>query len=296
MIQYSMDPNAPLIVGLAGQAGSGKTVTADNLSPIGQVVTNTCICGHETIEHLDGIGASPSCALCDCKGIHYDGLILWTHLFFALPIYRIVTARQKIIGDNSHNRILYEVHEAIVDLFGRTPLYSAIKSYDDLIALVKYVSTIPCEPEGEKPRTFMQEFGSLCREYDEDVFVKWIQRKIQEENRSFNKEYPEEQYPGLRLGVVLSDVRYENEARMILSHPNGALYKLVATPEVIQARLYDRDGKILTAEQASHASENGLKGLADTEFTKIVDTSLFTVGQQAQCIRDLVSEEFNISV
>ncbi len=296
VVEYYMDPNAPLLVGLAGQAGSGKTVTADNLSPIGQVITNKCNCGHETIEHFDGNGTTPACALCDCKGINYDGAIMWTHLFFALPIYRIVTARQKIHGDNAHNRILYEVHEAMVDLFGRTPLYSAVKSYDDLIALVKYVSSIPCEPEGEKPRTFMQEFGSLCREYDEDVFVKWIQRKAQEENREFNREYPEERYPGLRFGIVLSDVRYENEARMILNHPNGALYKLTAAPEVIAARLYDRDGKILTEEQANHASEHGLEGIADEEFTKVIDTSWFTVAQQAQCIRDEVLQEFRILV
>lgn len=291
-----MQPNAPIIVGLAGQAGVGKTITAQHLSPTAQVITNTCVCGHGALEHMDNIDIIPSCTLCDCRGINYTGAIHWTHLFFALPIYRIVTARQKITGDNARNRILYEIHEAIVDLFGRSPLYSAIKNYDDLIELVRYVASIPCEPPGEKARTFMQEFGSLCREYDESVFVNWINRKIQEEYREFIREYPEDRYPGLRLGIVLSDIRFPNEATCVTDHPNGRMYKFTASPEVIRARLYDRDGKVLSEAQANHESEQSLALIPDDTFDEIIDTSDFTVSQQAQYVKNLVATTFSVLV
>ena len=291
-----MQPNAPIIVGLAGQAGSGKTITAQHLSPTAQVITNVCMCGHDAFEHIDSIGINPSCTMCDCRGINYNGAIHWTHLFFALPIYRIVTARQKIVGDNARNRILYEIHEAIVDLFGRSPLYSPIKNYDDLIELVRYVASIPCEPAGEKARTFMQEFGSLCREYDEDVFVNWIKRKTQEEYREFTKEYTEDKYPGLRLGIVLSDIRFPNEAQAVIDHPNGVLLKFWAKPEVIRERLYNRDGKVLSIEQANHESEQSLALIPDESFDEIIDTSEFSVSEQATYVKELVSATFNASV
>ena len=292
-----MQPNAPIVVGLAGQAGSGKTVTAVSLAPTAQVMTNSCRCTHDVSSHNQREDDT-SCKETDCGCAHlsYEGSIYWTHLFFALPIYRIVTARQKITGDNARNRILYEIHEAIVDLFGRSPIYSSIKNYDDLIELVRYVASIPCEPAGEKARTFMQEFGSLCREYGEDVFVNWIRRKTQEEYREFTKEYPPDKYPGLRLGVVLSDIRYPNEAQSVIDQPNGILYKFTATPEVLKSRLIDRDGKPLSSEQSSHASENSLGSIPDDKFNAIIDTSEFTVQQQAAHVKKLVREEFNIYV
>lgn len=292
-----MNPNAPIVVGLAGQAGSGKTVTAQSLAPTAQVMTNNCRCNHDTSSH-NNTEDDTSCneEECTCSSINYEGSIYWTHLFFALPIYRIVTARQKIIGDNSRNRILYEIHEAIVDLFGRSPIYSAIKNYDDLIELVRYVATIPCEPAGEKARTFMQEFGSLCREYDENVFVNWMNRKIQEEYREFSKEYSSDRYPGLKLGIVLSDIRFANEVKSVVDNPNGILYKFTASPEVIQDRLLDRDGKVLSATQSNHESENGLTLVKDEDFDEIIDTSNFTVSDQANYIKNLVSKKFNVYV
>ena len=291
-----MDPNQPIIVGLAGRAGTGKTVTADSLAPIGQVVALKCRCGHDpNTEHLNDLDTT-GCIMCDCRYVSYDGQMVWTHLFYALPIYRIATARQKIHGNNARNRILYEIHGAIVDLFGNTPLYSAIKNYDDLIDLVRYTASIPCEPEGEKARTFMQEFGSLCREYDPDVFVKWVERKAHEEFREFQREYNEDKYPGLKCGIVVSDVRFENEAEMIANHPNGALYGLTATPEVLRARLEYRDGRQLTPEQANHPSENSIELIPEEYFKQKVDTSLFSVLEQVQCIKDLVAAEYRLSV
>lgn len=289
-----MNYNASIVVGLAGQAGVGKTVTAEALAPTAQVVTLSCSCSHGMQDHLDDPDVWP-CRECDCIRFNCEGQILWTHYFFALPIYRIVTARQKIEGKNARDRMLYEIHEGLLDLFGRNPLYSAIKHYDDFVQLVHYIASIPCEPAGEKARTFMQEFGSLCREYDDEVFVNWIRRKVNDNYRAFQQEYPDHVYPGLKSGVVLSDVRFSNEAEMIGTYPLGSLFCLTARPDVRYRRLEERDGHVLTEDQANHESEQSLTTIHPNLFTKVIDTSEFTIKDQVAYVKQLISAEYQLT-
>ena len=123
-----------------------------------------------------------------------------------------------------------------------------------------------------------------------------MNRKIQEEYREFSKEYSSDRYPGLKLGIVLSDIRFANEVKSVVDNPNGILYKFTASPEVIQNRLLDRDGKVLSATQSNHESENGLTLVKDEDFDEIIDTSDFTVSDQANYIKNLVSKKFNVYV
>lgn len=293
---------APVILGLAGQAATGKTVTAEGLAPIGRVIDLlTCSCGHEKSDHLalhgqDEIWDRLSiCNRCKggCPGFNLGGQVLWNHLFFALPIYRVASARQKIKGDKAHERTLFEIHEALLDLFGRNPLFSVISYYDDFVDLVKHVAGMYCEPEGTKARSFMQNFGLLCREYDEDVFVKWVLRKVAEEHRTFQSEFPTDGYPNLRFGSVISDVRFPNEARLIKEQSNGILIKLTGDPEVLRNRLIDRDGQALTDEQAAHPSENSISLIPESDFDAVLDTSLLTVQDQVEAVKTIVDKIVN---
>lgn len=153
-----MNNEQPILLGLAGNAGSGKTVVANALSPPAQVVTE-------------------------------DNLIIWTKLSFADPIRRMATAKQKIKGDHAWSRQCYEIHEVISDLF-RSNL-----TYDEVVDLVYEVANLPIEDESQKPRTFMQYVGTdMFRKIDSDIWVKAMKRSIQ---RSFSLLKKETDFVGI---------------------------------------------------------------------------------------------------
>ncbi|HJS83533.1 MAG TPA: hypothetical protein VJ742_11940 [Nitrososphaera sp.] len=240
----------PIVLGLAGEALTGKTVTADRLSPPAKV--------------------------------DVDGPVDWSSMAFATPLYAMATIRQKTQGEQVLDRMLYGIHEILVDLFGGSPLYGA-PAYDELVEMAYEIVEATCEPDGMKARTFMQIVGTdICRKYDPDCFVRYLQRRVRVDYHRWESE--EQDF----YGAVIGDLRFENEAKMIHEHPNGVLVKFIADIDVRRARSRKRDGKELTASQHAHSSETGINSIPSSWFDAIIDTSYISVDEQVQRVKDLV--------
>jgi len=209
------DQEQPIVVGLLGNAGAGKTSTADAIVPQSLIAS--------------------------------EGVVRWDHLVLATPLYEMVTTKRMTTGEiKGKERQLYALHDLLVDLFGGSPLYGA-PDYDDLVDLVRYIQGVPVPLEG-KPRTFMQSVATLCREYDPDCFANRVRKTVMKQNLHYQEQ-------DLFYAALVSDVRFINEVSMIKKQPNGVVIKLDASPEVRAARIEKRDGKAMTAEELSHESE-----------------------------------------
>lgn len=205
----------PIIIGLSGEAGTGKTVTADTLVPQGAV--------------------------------RMTDLYWWDHKYLAMPLYEMVSIKRDISGERADERIRHELHMVLHDLFGKSILYG-LPDYDELVELVYDISAMPMDMSGKKPRSFLQDAASLCRAIDKDVFAKWVVRALKRDNAWATEN--EKQYVG-----IVSDIRMPNEAKAIINQPNGIVIRLTASEHVRHERLLDRDGQLMTAKQQSHESE-----------------------------------------
>jgi dephospho-CoA kinase len=212
----------PIIVGLAGKAASGKTSVAENISPKASI---------------NNIGDS----------------IIWDHLFFTLPLYEIASIKKTSLGFRQRDRQLFSMHQVLFDLFGNNALGS-IPDYVHFVDLVQQLYSLPIEPEGTKPRSFLQKAGDLCRAYDHDVFAKWVIYKSCKIHRKIISldDYQENPKP---VAIIISDVRFENEAKKILNQPNGIVLYFNASDETRNNRMMKRDGSLMTVEQSKHRSE-----------------------------------------
>lgn len=260
----------PIILGLTGGYATGKTVTANGIAPSVRMQRN------------------------DEEGPP----ILWDHLYFALPLYRMATARQSIEGAHAQDRIRYEIHSTLTEVFGENPLYGA-PPYRDLVDMVEQIATYPCAQEG-KPRSFLQYVGTnICRAYDPDCWVKWMDRKIKRDFLYFQTEAEREEerdldYVRPHYGVVLSDCRFPNEAEFVKNHPNGILLKLTARPEVIDSRQINRDGQPVTATQKLHESEQAIESIPLEWFTEVVDTSDMSIQEQINKVKSIVHQYIGV--
>lgn len=249
MTEKNFDPKYPAIVALAGQAGTGKTITASELTPQGQISMS---------EH----------------GFYWDKYTL------ARPIYEIVSILQTVEGNRRQDRVYYGIHEVLLDLFGRNPLYGA-PSYDKLVRLVESFGSAKIQMEG-KPRSFMQHVGATCRAVDPDCFVRRLK------NAAYQAVLSEDLYGGLPLVALVDDMRYYNEAEFIKNLPNGVLIRLDASPEVRSRRLYERDGVHMTEEQMSHESETSLATIPEEWFDVIINTDDLSVEEQVEVVKQAV--------
>lgn len=213
--------NQPIILGLSGKAGSGKTSVAESIIPKGAM---------ETIKF----------------GIN------WDHIFYALPLYEMASIKKNTIGYNENSRKLYALHEVLYDVYGGSPIGN-MPDYDLLVSKVKQINDLSIEKEGIKPRTFLQKAGDICREYDPNCFSNWAIIKAVKLYRNYIKNQEEENI--LPMCVIVSDVRYLNEAKNILKQPNGFVISFDADKETLEERLIKRDGKIMDQHQADHSSE-----------------------------------------
>jgi len=243
---FSYNKEHPIIIGLAGKAATGKTSVAEKIVPKGSISV-----------------ASDKMA--------------WDHIFFALPLYELANIRKNIEGINKKNRQLFSIHQAIFDIYGGNATGS-IPSYEEFVSLVSQIYSMPIEPEGIKPRTFLQTAGDLCRSYDEDCFSKWAIDKAKKLFRSYvNTDlYEETESP---MCVIISDVRFLNEAETILKQPNGIVICYEASDQTRNERLLKRDGRLMTEEQSLHKSEKQIdliKEIADV----IIHTDTLSIEEQ----------------
>lgn len=236
----------PIIIGLSGKAGSGKTTVAENLVPKGSIDVSL-------------------------------GGIKWDHIFYALPLYELASIKRTISGINSKNRQLYAIHDVLFDLYGGSALGN-IPSYEELIKKVDSIYSLPIEPEGIKPRNFMQSAGDICRSGFEDCFAKWGISKSNKMYTSYRKSISEEDVMS-PYAVIISDVRFVNEAEKILEQPNGIVICFDATEQVLMDRIIKRDGRPMTEKQSSHKSEQQICDIINIA-THVIDTSDMSIEEQ----------------
>lgn len=244
----------PIILGFSGEAGTGKTITA-----------NTIIPGKSSI---------------------ITDSFWWDHKFLAMPLYEMANVRRDIEGYKSEERIKYQLHSILFDLFGKSPLYG-LPDYDVLVDLVYEIYSMPIEMNREKkPRSFLQNVGSLCREIDPDCFTSWMIRSI-----TRDAAWAEEQ--DKQYVCIVSDIRMPNEAKGIIEQANGVVIKFTASPTVREQRLFNRDGFLMTPEQADHESER-VNDIPAEFITHTLNTDELTVQQQASRSIEIASKELGI--
>lgn len=246
--------DSPIIIGLAGKAGAGKTSVAEQIVPKGAV---------ETIK---------------------DGM-KWDHIFFALPLYEMASIRKNIKGERERSRKLFALHEVLYDVYGGSAIGS-IPDYDTFVELVNKIYSLHIEPEGTKPRTFLQGAGDLCRSHDHDCFAKWGISRSKKIYREALRSFDEQE--DMHVGVIISDVRYPNEAQIILDQPNGFVVCFEATQETLDARLMKRDGKVMSPEAAEHSSEKQMDIIKDMASI-VIDTNGLDIDQQTNLTLQFVN-------
>lgn len=249
----------PIVLGLAGKAATGKTSVAEQIVPKAQINVN-------------------------------NSDIVWDHIFFALPLYELASAKKDIVGLRQRERQLYSIHNIIYDIYGASALGN-IPDYKDFIELVNQIYNLPISSDGIKPRSFLQKAGDMCRAYDPDCFAKWAERKAKTLYKNYVKSFESEDDDS-PFCVIISDVRFLNEAETIKAMPNGIIVCYDASDEIRNERIYNRDGLYMTEEQKNHRSEQEIdmiKEIADL----VVDTDNLTIEQQTQqtiqLVRSLVS-------
>ena len=236
----------PIVIGLACKAATGKTSVAEKIVPKAQI---NSVSNH----------------------------IVWDHIFFALPLYELSSVKKNTLGVRQKDRQLFSIHEIVYDIFGSNAIGS-IPSYEAFTKLVNDIYELPIEEEVIKPRTFLQKAGDLCRQHDEQCFANWGVLKSNKIYREYMKspEYVDNDNP---LCVIISDVRFENEAKSILKQPNGMIICYEASEDIRGERMIKRDGYKMTSAQMNHKSEQEIDIVKDMA-SAIINTDNLTIEEQ----------------
>lgn len=263
-------PGKPIIIGITGRAGSGKTSTASGL------MTN----------HNGRIDMLPNREKYDkiIEARNHFVTLRYDHITHALPLYEFASIRNTVSGVDVRDRQLWQIHSTLYDIFG------PILPYDEFIELVYDIYSEPIEEDG-KPRTFLQNVGAMCRAKYTDCFAEWVTRKIYEryaiQDRFYQEEDPDVRPQEAIQAFLISDTRFINEVKNIKSKPNSFVVKLTASNSEIKERLFDRDGKILSAEQLSHPSEMEMQTEEfDSYVDLFIDTDNVTLEEQIEIIHE----------
>jgi cytidylate kinase len=264
----------PIILGIAGKAGTGKSTIGSYLAPMGRIASSF---------QQENEGFYP---------------IFWDHLSFAMPLYRISSIRTGIQGSNRDDRIKYEILDTVLDSFGKSPLFGA-PPFQNLIQMVNQLATYPCPQDGSKPRAFLQYAGDVFREEDSHVLIKLMARKIRDINTRFRQDvdqvladHDEEGTDEVLIpkvpGIVVTDVRTRDEAAFLLQQENIILIKLECDDATRFARLSERDGEgIETLTTRNHETEQQLNTIPDDWFNVIIDTTEMDATEMVTVIHTL---------
>ena len=254
MEKITFKKQQPIVIGLAGRAGSGKTSVAESIVPKA---------GFEVLRYG----------------------MKWDHIFYALPLYEMASSKKNIQGLNADSRKKYALHDTLYEIYGRSSI-GVIPDYDLLIEKVNQIYDLNIEPEGVKPRSFLQKAGDICRDGYEDCFCHWAIHKTTNLYRKYVSSLDEdaEENP---FCVIISDVRYENEAKSILKMPNGIVIYYSATEETLNNRLLKRDGRLSTTEQSSHSSEMFLDKVKDIA-SFVIETDNMDIEEQTEATLKLL--------
>jgi len=255
MKDFKYNPSKPIIIGLSGKAATGKTSVAEKIVPKAKVDSQ-------------------------------NSSIVWDHIFFALPLYELASIKKGVIGSRQQVRQLYGVHDTLYELFGNSPI-GDVPNYEDMVQMVQQIQSMPIEPEGVKPRTFLQKSGDVCRSHDPECFCKWAIRKSNSLHLSYLRSLNEDTEPS-PFAVIISDVRFLNEAETILNQDNGIVVCYTASDEVRNERMFSRDGAYMTSEQMSHPSELQVDDICKIS-NMVINTDDLTVDDQTLFTLDYVN-------
>jgi dephospho-CoA kinase len=89
------------------------------------------------------------------------------------------------------------------------------------------------------------------------------------------------------MAIIISDVRFENEAKKILDQPNGLIICYEASDEIRNERMMRRDGHAMTPEQMNHRSEQEID-LIKEKASAIINTDNLNIAEQALATTNLV--------
>ena len=249
----TFDPDYPIILGLCGKAGTGKTSVAEYIVPN--------------------------------YSVKFTPQATWDHLFFAMPLYEMASIKRGTLGDLRADRVAYRIHDTLLDLFGASPMFGAPK-YDELVTLVKDIATAPIPMDDEiKPRDFLQQTGIACRAIKETCFAEWAVKKVYSRMNTLQ----DAQVEDLPFIGIISDVRFVNEAEAIAKQPNGLVIKFEASEKVREKRLFERDGHHMTEEQKNHISER-VELIDPANIYSVIDTDNLTIQEQAKIVEQTVLE------
>lgn len=248
MPMIDLHKHQPIIIGFAGKAGSGKTSVAEYIVPKGSI---------DVIKHG----------------------VKWDHIFYALPLYEMASIKKNIKGFNERSRKMYAIHEVLYDLYGGSALGN-IPDYEKIHEMVNHIYAMDIDKEGIKPRSFLQKAGDICREHDQNCFAKWAIVKSHKIYKNYLRELSEDEESSPMV-VLVSDVRYVNEAEHILKQPNGFVVCFDASQETLNDRLYKRDGKLMSEEHSSHRSENEIEKVKSIS-SLVINTDSMTLEEQAE--------------
>lgn len=160
-------------------------------------------------------------------------------------------------GKSSIARYLVEQHGFTRYAFG-----------DELKRLAHEVFDI--DASSNKDRGLYQFFGQVCRERDEDVWLRKVFRKIERENPD---------------SILVEDVRQPNEYHAL----KAAGYTLirVEAPEALRIHRAIESGDTFNLRDLTHDTETALDGFA-ADFTVVNDAGLPELYAQIDAIMDLL--------
>ncbi len=246
----------PIILGLAGKAGSGKTSVAEALRPKGSMQTTS------------------------------SGII-WEHIFHALPLYELASAKKNIKGYNSDSRKLYSIHEILFEIYGKSAL-GDIPDYKTFVEKVKKIYELSIDSESSKPRSFLQKAGDICRDGYSECFCHWVTLKCIDIYRKNILEFSKDDIDiDTPVCIIVSDVRFVNEAKSILKQPNGIVVSFEASNDVLKDRVFKRDGYYMSDEHLNHDSENQIN-LVKELSTFIIDTDKLNIEDQTKATLNII--------
>lgn len=250
--------------GIVGKAGSGKTSTVSML------------CGGATNkrEKID------SC------------IIDWDQIAFASPIKEIIAIKSGFPGAEMEDRRLYQIHGIISNVYNNSPLYGA-PPYKKLVKLVKTIDSMDLGSADDNYRTFQQQLGDYVRKYDNDAFAKAafnkaILKASDVKSTAWEMETQDLDY---RRILVISDLRFDNEAELIKNKMGGKIIYFDCDEETRKQRLLERDGAYISQENAKHISEKGIK---KKYIDYKLDTSKMDQQEVLENVKNFILKEIEI--
>lgn len=224
---------------ISGKAGSGKTTTAVGL------------CGDATrVQTRQG-----------------NNIIEWDKMALAQPLKEMIAIKRDI---SEADRRLYQLHSIVSGLYSDSPLYGA-PPYDELVSMVHEIDKMGLGNYLDNYRSFQQNAADIIRAVDPDAFSKTLFNKAVLKTSEIDRATEEFELKGINYHRVLlvSDLRFDNEAEFFKKNLGVHIYELKASKEVRQSRLLERDGGLPSKKNMKHNGEQGIS-------KKYVDLSIKT--------------------